>query len=204
VDAPPGTELRVEVEGVYGRLKSELIGYRFPHYLLIRIPSGPAGLSAKLFRGNTVVIRYAAEGRVLGFQSAIIDTVIEPEPLMFITCPKLMQEKSLRTHHRVETYIACKAALQQHTVDGMLIDISRHGCRCILATRLSGGILRPHPGDRIVLAAHMGAAPVSLVGVVRNAVPHAASVHLGVAFEGNDQLTEERIVQFLIKEGAEE
>jgi hypothetical protein len=203
VAAPPGTELVVEVEGVYGHLKSELIGYHSNHYLVIRTPAGPPGFSSKLYRGNTLVVRYLEEGRALGFQSAILHATVEPEPLLFLMCPKLMQEKSLRTAQRLDTYVVCKAALQNYTVDGTLIDISRHGYRCILPTHVPEGVLRPQLGDQVALSADLGGSPVRLAGTVRNVARFPASVRLGVAFANNDRATEEHVIQFLIKEGVE-
>jgi hypothetical protein len=203
VAVPPGTELLVEVEGVYGHLKSELVGYRLEQYLVIRTPAGPPGLSSKLFRGNTLVIRYLEEGRAIGFQSTIIHSNVEPEPLLFLLAPKLMQERSLRMARRLDTYLVCKAVVQNQLVDGTLIDISRHGYRCVLPTHLAHGVLRPQAGDRVALTTELGGSPVQLSGTVRNVALFPASVRLGVAFEHHDKATEERIVQFLIKEGVE-
>jgi hypothetical protein len=204
VDAPPGTELLLEVDGVYGHLKSELVGYRAGHYLVVRTPVGPPGMNAKLYRGNMLVMRYLHEGNVYGCQTSVLGTASEPEPLLFLGSPKLMQEKSLRSAKRLDTYILCKAAIQHHTVEGTLIDVSRKGLRCILASRLPDDtVLRPRIGDRIAVNAELAGASVAMVGVVRNEQHFPASVQLGVAFEGNDRATEEQIVAFLIRGGVE-
>jgi hypothetical protein len=203
VEVPPGTELVLELEGVYGHLKSELVGYRATSYIVIRTPVGPPGFGAKLFRGNSLVVRYLDEGRACGFQTSILHLTLEPEPLLFLACPRLMQEKSLRSAQRLDTYLLCKAALRNHTVDGTLIDISRHGYRCILPSHVSDGILHPDIGEQIVLSADLGGTQVKLLGSVRNVAQFPASVRLGVAFEGNDRATEQHVIEFLIKEGVE-
>ena len=203
IEALPGTELLIEVEGVYGHLKSELIGYHGGRYLVLRTPVGPTGLSGKLFRGNTLVVRYLEEGRAIGFQTTILSSTLEPEPLLFVACPKLLQERSLRQAQRLDTYVICKAAIQGRVVDGTLIDLSRAGFRCILPTHITDGVLRPHVGDRLVLNAELDGRTVQLSGVVRNVSEFPASVRLGVAFDENDRASEAHVFQFLLKEGVE-
>jgi c-di-GMP-binding flagellar brake protein YcgR len=203
IEAEPGTELMLEVDGVYGHLKSELIGMRPGHYLIIRTPAGPPGFSSKLYRGNTILVRYLAEGTACGFQTHIMTNITEPEPLTFIECPRLVQEKTLRSARRLDTYLPCKVAVQEQTVKGNIIDLSRTGFRCVLPAHVNERPLRVHMGDPIVTAVHLEGAPVRLTGTVRNVNTFHAALRVGVHFEGLDKATDERVVEYLVKYGAE-
>jgi c-di-GMP-binding flagellar brake protein YcgR len=203
IEANPGTELIIEVEGVYGHLKSELVGKRPGHYLIIRTPAGPPGFSSKLFKGNTIIVRYLEKGSACGFQSHIISTVTEPESLTFIECPRLVQEKSLRDARRLETYLPCKVAVNSQTTEGNIVDLSRTGCRCVLPVHLHESVLRVHVGDALVIALPLDDQPVRVTGKVRNVNTCHASLQVGIQFEGLDKETDEHIVEFLVKHGAE-
>lgn len=203
IEMAPGTELMIEVEGVYGHLRSELVGRRTGHYLLIRTPAGPPGFASKLYKGNTVIVRYLEEGSACGFQTSIISTINEPEPLTFIECPRLVQEKTMRDARRLETYLLCKAAVHNQTVDGHIIDLSRSGCRCVLPAHVPGGVLRVHVGDVIALATQLDGQTVRMTGKVRNVSAFHASLRVGVRFEGMQQAMEEQIIEYLVKHGAE-
>lgn len=203
IEAPPGTELMVEVEGVYGHLRSQLIGNRPGHYLIIRTPAGPPGFATKLFRGNTIIVRYLEGGSACGFQTSILNTVNEPEPLMFIECPRLLQEKSMRDARRLETYLLCKAAVHNQVADGHITDLSRTGCRCVLPTQVEGVVLRVHVGDPIALATQLDGKAVRMTGKVRNVSARQAALHVGIHFEGLQPAMEEQIIEYLVKHGAE-
>lgn len=203
IEAPPGTELMIEVEGVYGHLRSELVGKRQGHYLIIRTPAGPPGFTSKLFKGNTVIVRYLEEGTACGFQTSIINAITEPEPLTFIECPRLVQEKTMRDARRLETYLLCKAAVRTQTVDGHIIDLSRSGCRCVLPVHVPGGVLRVHVGDVIAIGVQLDSDTVRITGKVRNVSAFHASLRVGIRFDGLNTATEEQIVEFLVKHGAE-
>ena len=203
IEAEPGTELMLQVDGVYGHLKSELIGLRAGHYLIIRTPAGPPGFSSKLYRGNTIIVRYLAEGTACGFQTHIMTTITEPEPLTFIECPRLVQEKTLRSARRIDTYLPCKVAVQQQTTEGNIIDLSRTGFRCMLPAHVHDRPLRVHVGDPVVTAVHLEGTPLRINGKVRNVHPFHASLQVGVHFDGLDKVTDGRIVEYLVKYGAE-
>jgi hypothetical protein len=201
VTAPCGTEVQVEIHGVYGEFKSQLVGQREGHYLIIRTPLTPPGIATKLYRGNKVLVRYEEEGMAVGFQSDIVAAVTSPEPLLFLAPPALVEEKSLRGAKRIDSHIPCLAAVRDKSTEGTIIDISAEGCRCILPTHLANGLLHLHMGDVILIDAQLGDPPLRLPGKVRSVNMLHSSAHVGIHFEKLPPEAADRLVKYLVEQG---
>jgi len=201
IDVAAGTELSVEIDGVFGQFKSTLVGQRDGRYLIIRTPLTPPGITTKLFRGNKVMVHYLEEGRTCSFESTILVSINDPDPLLFLAWPSLIEEKSLRGARRIDTYIACVMAVRDKVVEGIIIDLSVSGCRCLVPTHLPGGLLHLHLGDLLLIEASVGGRAARLQGKIRNVEVLHTSAQVGIHFEHLRPETEQQVVDFLISQG---
>jgi hypothetical protein len=144
-----GTELQLEIDGVAGRVRSELVGMEHGKYLIVKTPTVAhlGGIGGKLYAGNRVVVRYVFGGSVYGFETSVIDAIATPVRVVFLTCPKVVNERNIRSNRRIETLLPARIALGDQSAEGTVTDISTSGC---------------HFGTKM----HKGAAPF----VVKNAV----------------------------------
>jgi len=201
VEIDHGVELIVEIEGVYGHMKSELVGQRTGHYLVIRTPVGPAGYKNKLFDGNNVLVRYLRQDMAYGFQSSILKSIVEPEQLLFIACPRVLQERTLRSVKRVDTYIVAKVAVQAQSVAGTIVDMSAKGCRCIVPSHVEHTKqIELHNGDPVVIYAELDGEEVHLAGWIRNLMTYHGATKLGIEFDRLPQETREQLFRYLRNE----
>jgi c-di-GMP-binding flagellar brake protein YcgR len=129
----PGCIILVEFEGLCGRypctladltLEGELV-VQVPHSVTIRHPLRP---------GDTVVVRGAFDGTLYGFRTQVKQHVFRPQPVMVLARPTDVGMQRLRRNDRVPCLIPATATVGGQRLSGMIIDLSRGGCRFLCET----------------------------------------------------------------------
>jgi len=129
-----GTPLLIQVEGIQGRLKSTLIGMDPGCYLIVKFPQ-LFGLVGKLTTGSNVIVRYISEGNIYGFESEVLETALKPGRIIFLKYPKVVETHCLRKFKRLSCSIPAVAELNEKgTYEGLILDISRGGCKFTINT----------------------------------------------------------------------
>ncbi len=125
-----GTELQLEIDGVAPRVRSELIGMEPGSYFIVKTPtlSQLGGIGMKLYAGNRVVVRYVYRGSAYGFETTILDSIATPVRLLFLTCPKVVVERNIRSDRRIDTALPAKIGTGDQAREGTVTDISAKGC----------------------------------------------------------------------------
>lgn len=125
-----GTELQLEIEGVVPRARTELVGMEPGKYFIVKTPSLSqlGGVSGKLFPGNRVLVRYVYRGSAYGFETTVMDAISTPVRLLFLTCPRVVVERNIRTNRRIDTVLPAKVTSGNQVVEGTVTDISVTGC----------------------------------------------------------------------------
>jgi hypothetical protein len=132
---PVGTPLQLEIEGIATRMQSVSIGWLPGNYIVIRQPStGMGSIANKLFKGNTITVRYLSDGEVLAFQSQVVAANDFPR-VIFIGYPTTVVRRSLRASRRFVCYLSAELEIQPDNPDlvadayrAILTDISLLGC----------------------------------------------------------------------------
>lgn len=126
-----GSQLIVDFGKAGNRVKCELIGLKTGRYLIIGVDDTNASLSLHntIFKGNQITARYIHKGVVYGFQSSISYITFNPEKLIFIAYPNKVEEKSVRKLQRVDCNFPAKTMFSSEVYDGIIIDISKEGCK---------------------------------------------------------------------------
>jgi c-di-GMP-binding flagellar brake protein YcgR len=182
-----GTPVQIRLLGLEGRSRSILVGMEPDNYLLIRTPIVP-GILNRLREGNRVTVSYLGSGRVCGFQSSLLGHVMKPVPLMFLAYPKAMEIYHLRKEQRVSCLFPANAKVVGRSYQGVILDISRGGCRFSCDTSSEMDISKIQIGEQINLILQwMGVAEDQvLAGRVRSKSQDSSKIVIGVEFDGPD------------------
>ncbi|GGO74735.1 PilZ domain-containing protein [Bowmanella pacifica] len=132
-----GTRIDIQLLDQYdSRFQSELIGYRFGRYLIIRFDEFVIPQSMNC-TGLIAVCRFLIEdslGECFAFKSEIVNTLRRPDKLLFMAFPREIHRRPLRATKRQSLKIPASISLRSTqgvspSFDGALIDLSAKGCR---------------------------------------------------------------------------
>ena len=79
-----GTDLTLDIQGLEGKMKSNLVGLVPSEFLIIAAPVGVTGIRQRLFEGNKMTLRYRQHGSVYGFKTQIITMITKPKPMLIL------------------------------------------------------------------------------------------------------------------------
>lgn len=127
-----GTDLTLDIQGLEGKVKSNLVGLVPSEFLIIAAPVGVTGIRQRLFEGNKVTLRYRQHGSVHGFETQIITMITKPKPMLILHYPQKSASVTLRKSARVYCFINCTLEIDNEEYPGTIMDISASGCRCLV------------------------------------------------------------------------
>ncbi|HKJ09481.1 MAG TPA: flagellar brake protein [Gammaproteobacteria bacterium] len=128
----PGTAVQIEIDGVATRLQSTVVGISPGRFLIVTLPNSNVSIQSKLYRGNAVVLRYLYEGSAIAFQSTLLAATSEPAKLLFLGCPKVVAERSLRAEHRIDCRLPARLSANDQECPAIVLDLSMTGVNCVL------------------------------------------------------------------------
>lgn len=98
-----GTRLQVQLSGMEGQFRSNLVGMEPERYLIVQVPM-MTGILNKLQEGNRATVRYLYSGYIYGFSSTVMHFSTKPAPLLFLAYPKTVEIIELRKSKRVDCF----------------------------------------------------------------------------------------------------
>jgi Flagellar protein YcgR/PilZ domain len=198
-----GTELQLEIDGVAGRLRSELVGMDHGKYLIVKTPTVAhlGGIGGKLYSGNRVVVRYVYAGSVYGFETSVIDAITTPVRVVFLTCPKVVNERNIRSSRRIETLLPARITVGDKTAEGTVTDISTSGCHFRIKVQKGAApfAAKKEIDKDMELSVQLPGVPgeLSIQGTLKNERKEEGTVELGIAFADLDEETQSRIAAYI-------
>jgi hypothetical protein len=184
-----GHELYVEVEGVQTQLRSHLVGMEPGRFLVLAMPETkiPGGVGYKFAPGKPVVVRYLHRGTIFGFETLVIDSIAQPARLIFLRCPRIVEERDIRERRRVDCFLPVTLKIGDKDIEGMVTDISETGCKCrikttLLAAEKIGADAIPATLP-LTLGQIGGAESLAVNAAVRNRRQDRERTELGLAFQ---------------------
>jgi c-di-GMP-binding flagellar brake protein YcgR len=184
MDADIGTKMLLEFPTSGERLAASLVGLEALDYFILKVPL-TIGIRHFLHPGNQITLRYVHRGRVHGFRAGVIEYLVKPFSLLFLTYPTSMETVELRRDHRVECFFPAKLSLDQAVIKGMLLDISTSGCKVqVDAERIPNArqLLTPRAALGVSFHALDPKASYDLAGSVRSVSDATGRMHLGLRF----------------------
>lgn len=149
-----GAELLVRIEGVEEKLKSTFVGYSGTDFLVIRTPRLNR-IRSKLFAGNRVSVHYLDSGTVVGFQSNLVDHIVTPFPLMFLSYPIFVSRRSLRSKPWAQCCAPANLKFEGQDFPGLIVNISSGGCRFTSRMLKEAKTPKPGVGHEVVLSFYL-------------------------------------------------
>lgn len=178
----PGLEVIVEREmgSQKIRCRTKVIGVKPDRYLILDMPLYD-GTAAFTVSGGPCIIRFVDQGRVIGFNSEVVQIHYDPSPLLFVAYPRELEEVTLRETPRLNTAIPTTIqaeSLGPEPVRGTMVDLSEGGARIMTQAK-------PARDDTLTLTFGLpsGRSCENVSAkVVSAAVDDGDQVHLGVKF----------------------
>jgi len=201
LNIPLGTDVQMEVSGVGFKLQSRIVGAVNKEYLILKTPSAGNSISinTKLYGGNIVTVRYLHNGTVYGFQSELIGAITVPAKLIFVSYPKMIASRDLRSHKRLQCCIPAKTKIKDAEYETIIKDIGITGCRILF--KYPCGIPRPalEIGETIIstLQLFLGVNEHKLVGEVKNITIDQHKIYIGVCFKKIDDEIQASIKKYI-------
>ena len=187
-----GTRIIVSINDLHGadeRIIGDLVGLVHFEYLILRLPLVP-GIRSRLVDGISATVRLVTNGELCGFQSPIISHVAKPSLLLFLEYPETIEKLILRQHKRVQCILPVQLSSRHGDASGVIIDLSRSGCRVAVDTRDDCNAFRQTVlEDILMLRAPLNPDGIlmSVTCTVRNVSSDASRMQLGLSFNEADK-----------------
>ncbi|RMD68435.1 MAG: flagellar brake protein [Gammaproteobacteria bacterium] len=182
-----GMPVLIDLEGMQ-HLQTALIGGKPGHYLILEMPKAEAlgrTLERVLFKkGNQLVARYLHEGMAVGFKAQVVGIIEEPDRLVFISCPQVVTQRSLRKEPRVHCFLPARLQVGDQAVEGVTKDISLGGCRFTTPEVKMAQVLSDHVGKPVTIALNLPGVEgkVEVQGEQRSFMNDGQSLAIGIRF----------------------
>ncbi len=197
-----GTPMVVEIPGLDAKIKCPLVGMQPGEFLILRPPKSYAYKLFHVGKRPRAVVRYIYNGRVFGFETTLLGSILDPLGLIFLGYPKQVSEHNLRAAPRLECHLPAKATLNDIEFGGAIQDISPTGCRLsIKTTLLQAGSPALEMNIRIDLQLPDQPDTLALHGKIKNIEQDANRVALGVAFKDIGEAARTQISRYLADAG---
>lgn len=112
-------------------VSGELIGMQVADYLIVRLPKDAAG-QPRALQETLLQVKYFCSSEVFGFVSRVIQSLSEPERIIFLEYPETVESYNARSDVRFDCFIPVRIALGDHLFDGVVININVNGCMCVI------------------------------------------------------------------------
>jgi c-di-GMP-binding flagellar brake protein YcgR len=147
LDMELGCQVFIKIPETDKQFTSYLVGKENGRYLIIKTPAPLEG-AYRLPEDVNFQVRYTRMGEIYGFESSVIQRIPEPFALSFLTYPDRVEHVNLRKFPRISCCIPATMDCRGFSHAGVILDISRKGCRFFLKGIDALGTL-PRVGDNI-------------------------------------------------------
>ena len=184
-----GTSLLLKSQEAEHTVSCELIGMQVGSYLIIRISADNTIEGGRQKdKGEELTVKFICSGDIFAFKSRIIRKINEPDCLIFLEYPDIVESCSTRSHGRVTCFLPVQVILGEATVNATVVNITFKGCLCLIDN--SSG-LSPMKQDKLIVNFFDGRKNLlSLEGEIRSIQKHSLNISLGICFTEVDDFTE--------------
>ncbi|WP_198007225.1 PilZ domain-containing protein [Nitrococcus mobilis] len=183
-----GRVVNIQRVGERARVRAEVLGAVPDAYIALREACGsPESQVLRLLSlrvEDLLILRFLREGVVYGFRTAVSRLVTDPEYLVFVHYPRLVEHVSVRREPRTTCRMPCLVAYDgSGQQPGLMLDVSTAGCRIV--GRFEREKASPSAGCpvTVTLALPGQTEPFQALGVVRRLDREGADWALGIAFD---------------------
>ncbi|MDA8136836.1 MAG: DUF4388 domain-containing protein [Desulfobacteraceae bacterium] len=190
-----GIRLLLDFDDLSVTFRSALVGIEHGKYLLLKTPNPFGGEDQGPATGTGLTIKTLYKGTIYAFRSRVLGLISEPSKLMFIAFPGRIEHHELRSHKRFKCSIVAQAGVGGSERGGVIENISKGGCRCVMETfpsdkTLLNGLLKDTVAFRCRFPGSGGEAV--FMGEVKNASRKSGEMAVGVQFLHLDTMEDVR------------
>ena len=130
IPAALGTPMMVTFARSSNVLKALFVGMEQGGYLVLRFPSGAAGVHDHLYEGNEAVIKFVSDGSVYGFRTEVLGYMYKRRLILVVfRFPAGIETHALRKEKRIEFLAPGVLTVAGNNIPGFIVDLSPSGCR---------------------------------------------------------------------------
>lgn len=126
-----GTALLLEPDTPDRAVTSQLIGMQVGGYLIVQLTENN-WTQARLTANETLSARYILSDDVFEFKTLVIRMLEDPDYLLFLKYPDVVESCNIRTEKRVECFLPVRITLDRLCMKGVIVNINRTGCLCLV------------------------------------------------------------------------
>lgn len=181
-----GTPVKVELEGIEIPLQSTIVGLETNNYIIIKAPEPLPRVEHKLYKGNTLIVRYISDGTVFAFQTKLMEVINKPLALLFLEYPRIIQHHELRVQKRLPCHIPVQVILGNSENRGCILDLAINGCRCLLrSSKNPAGLVPCELENKLTLKCIIPGSKdlITLTGKIKNLKRTRKEIDLGINFD---------------------
>ncbi|GAB6039193.1 flagellar brake protein [Fundidesulfovibrio butyratiphilus] len=152
LDIEAGARVMLEPNGVGRRIWAEFIGMKRGRFLILQPPLS-LEMRDLLRPDEEVTVRFAHRAyQVCGFKAWITRFITQPAHLLFITYPPSYEALSMRRYTRCASVLPVAIRYGSHEAQGVIVNLSRGGCRVALKIGEGGPTNIPQQDDEVFLS----------------------------------------------------
>jgi hypothetical protein len=126
-----GTALLLEPDTPERAATSQLVGMQVGSYLIVQLTENN-WLQTRLTVGEILAARYVLSDDVFEFKTRVIRMIDDPDFLLFLDYPEVVNSCNIRTEKRVECFLPVRITLDTFCLSGVIVNINRNGCLCMV------------------------------------------------------------------------
>lgn len=150
-----GVSLTMRLACVDLKYEAKVVGLEPYGYIIVQSRL-PQDTLTKLTQNNQLVAQVIVDGVVYGFRSQVINRVIKPAPLFFLSFPDTVERLVLRSDSRVTVSLPGQIHGKFGDYEVMILDMTNSGCRFTTKADMKSPLREAQPGDEVLLSTTLG------------------------------------------------
>lgn len=179
------SRVKVEFNQINGSYNSTTVGMIPDEYLIITCPSQLIAMDKIPDPGCQVLTKYVHMGKLCLFKSRIIETIEQPQHLLFVDYPASIHYHELRQAKRNRIYIPCTLNIPgSKEYFGTLVDLSSSGGLCVIKAKGNHSLPAIHIDQQIELSCLLPGMKEEqrIKGLIRNMKQNSHESKSGIEF----------------------
>lgn len=176
-----GTSILIETPGKKEALSGKLVGMKVGNYLIVD-SSGVGSDANSLSQNDPVLVKYVNLGDIFNFSSVVISVLDQPDSLVFLQYPDMVESCNIRNQKRVDCFLPIQAIIGDFHISGVAVNINATGCLCMIDYFSSWENLNTRKIELIF--SYCDLETLSIKGEIKTGRTMGSKIKLGIKFHG--------------------
>lgn len=181
-----GTRLFLSGSPTDPDISSELVGMKVGEYLIVQLDS-PNWHSYSQLDSASLHVKYISSNELFGFESRVLSAVTEPDHLLFLSYPDVVENRNIRRLDRVECFLPVRLNVRGAHLEAAILNINRQGCLCVVNNYPEAA---NEKNEQISIEfSYDQAEPLVINGQVKTQKTEGQATNLGIFFDEMDSFS---------------